>query len=190
MNNDGAFDYDKYTDKKAAEAHAAQEKAREAAEKRQIAEVDAKEEAYRKKHKIGPEVKGYQHMIAAEADAKKDARLNAEWDKIRGEIGVNQATKARRDKDIKSGQTSLLLDDPYKDPNRAEMEKRAVKDQDAKAARSGSKGPSGGGGSGGMGTGKMNRDISKNMKKGGKISSASKRADGIAMKGKTRGKMC
>jgi hypothetical protein len=35
----------------------------------------------------------------------------------------------------------------------------------------------------------MNRDISKNMKKGGKVSSASKRADGCAIKGKTRGKM-
>ena len=47
--------------------------------------------------------------------------------------------------------------------------------------------PSGGGG--GMGTGKMNRDITKNYKKGGKVSSASSRADGIATKGKTRGNM-
>ena len=51
------------------------------------------------------------------------------------------------------------------------------------------KGPSGGGGGGGMGTGKMNRDISKNMKAGGKVSSASKRADGCATKGKTRGRI-
>jgi hypothetical protein len=42
----------------------------------------------------------------------------------------------------------------------------------------------GGGGGGGMP--KLNRDISKNMKKGGKVSSASKRADGIAIRGKTR----
>jgi len=48
--------------------------------------------------------------------------------------------------------------------------------------------PNGGGG-GGMGTGKMNRDISKNMKSGGKVSSASKRADGCATKGKTRGRI-
>ena len=47
----------------------------------------------------------------------------------------------------------------------------------------------GGSGSGSMGTGKMNRDISKNMKAGGKVSSASKRADGIATKGKTRGRI-
>ena len=47
----------------------------------------------------------------------------------------------------------------------------------------------GGGGGGGMGTGKMNRDISKNMKTGGKVSSASKRADGCCVKGKTKGRM-
>ena len=48
---------------------------------------------------------------------------------------------------------------------------------------------SSGGGGGGMGTGKMNRDISKLMKKGGKVSSASKRADGCAVKGKTKGRI-
>jgi hypothetical protein len=44
----------------------------------------------------------------------------------------------------------------------------------------------GGGGSGGGGMPKLNRDITKNYKKGGKVSSASKRADGIAIRGKTR----
>ena len=39
------------------------------------------------------------------------------------------------------------------------------------------------GGGGGMGTGKMNRDITKNYKSGG---TASARADGIAIRGKTR----
>lgn len=47
----------------------------------------------------------------------------------------------------------------------------------------------GGTSSGGMGTGKMNRDITKNYKKGGNVSTASKRADGCCIKGKTRGKM-
>ena len=47
--------------------------------------------------------------------------------------------------------------------------------------------PKGGGGGGG-GTGKMSRDITKNYKSGGKIS-ASSRADGIAQRGKTRGKI-
>ena len=34
------------------------------------------------------------------------------------------------------------------------------------------------------------KDNMVDMKKGGKVSSASRRADGIAIKGKTRGKMC
>ena len=47
--------------------------------------------------------------------------------------------------------------------------------------------PSGGGtSSGGMGTGKMNRDITKNYKKGGAVKSASARADGCAIRGKTK----
>jgi len=36
---------------------------------------------------------------------------------------------------------------------------------------------------------KSNRDITKNYKSGGKVSSASKRADGCAQRGKTKGKM-
>ena len=48
---------------------------------------------------------------------------------------------------------------------------------------------SGGGGSGGGGMPKSNRDITKNYKKGGKVSSASSRADGCATKGKTKGRM-
>ena len=49
--------------------------------------------------------------------------------------------------------------------------------------------PKSGGGSGGGGMPKSNRDITKNYKKGGKVSSASSRADGCATKGKTRGRM-
>jgi hypothetical protein len=36
----------------------------------------------------------------------------------------------------------------------------------------------------------LNTKLSKDYKKGGSVSSASKRADGIAVKGKTRGKIC
>ena len=43
---------------------------------------------------------------------------------------------------------------------------------------------SGGGGGGGMP--KSNRDLLRNMKAGGKVSSASKRADGCAIRGKTK----
>ena len=42
------------------------------------------------------------------------------------------------------------------------------------------------GGGSGSGMPKSNRDLLKNMKAGGKASSASKRADGCAIKGKTR----
>lgn len=45
---------------------------------------------------------------------------------------------------------------------------------------------SGGGGGGGMGTGKMNRDITKAYKSGGKVKSASSRADGCCVRGKTK----
>jgi hypothetical protein len=46
--------------------------------------------------------------------------------------------------------------------------------------------PSGSGSSGNSGMPKLNRDITKNHKAGGKVSSASKRADGCAIRGKTR----
>ena len=47
--------------------------------------------------------------------------------------------------------------------------------------------PPKGGGGGAMS--KSNRDITKNYKNGGKVSSASKRADGCVIKGKTKGRM-
>jgi hypothetical protein len=46
-----------------------------------------------------------------------------------------------------------------------------------------------GGGGGGSAMPKSNRDLTKNYKSGGKVSSASKRADGCAVKGKTRGRI-
>ena len=50
-------------------------------------------------------------------------------------------------------------------------------------------GGSGGGGGGGMGSNKLNRDVFKTMKKGGTVKSASARADGCCIKGKTKGRM-
>jgi hypothetical protein len=48
----------------------------------------------------------------------------------------------------------------------------------------------GGGGSGGMGGNKLsNRDLTRAYKSGGKVNSASKRADGCCVKGKTKGRM-
>jgi hypothetical protein len=128
----------------------------------------------------------------------------------------DKAAEADAKKESKQG--SLFGDDAQTDPNKAEMDRRAAKAQEDKAAAREAKkaakaekgdapkqasmispkgnttaagrGGSGSGGSGGMGMPKLNRDISKPMKKGGKVSSASSRADGIATKGKTRGKMC
>ena len=42
---------------------------------------------------------------------------------------------------------------------------------------------------GGGGMPKSNRDLTRNYKAGGKVSSASKRADGCCVKGKTKGRM-
>jgi len=52
-------------------------------------------------------------------------------------------------------------------------------------------GGAGGASSGDFGSGvqKMNKDIKRNYKAGGKVSSASKRADGCCIKGKTKGKI-
>lgn len=49
--------------------------------------------------------------------------------------------------------------------------------------------PKSGGGGGGAGIPKVGPKRPLEMKKGGKVSSASKRADGCAVKGKTRGRM-
>jgi hypothetical protein len=117
----------------------------------------------------------------------------------------------------KAKQGSLFGDDAQTDPNKAEMDRRAAKDKEDKAAAREAKkaekdtkgdtvkqasmiSPKGnttaagrgtaGGGGGGMGNTKLsNRDLTKAYKKGGKVSSASKRADGCCVKGKTRGRM-
>jgi hypothetical protein len=47
--------------------------------------------------------------------------------------------------------------------------------------------PKSGGGGGGIS--KLNRDITKSYRRGGNVSTASKRADGCCIKGKTRGRM-
>jgi hypothetical protein len=141
-------------DEAAIKAYRKDQAERAKAERQQIKEVDAKEEAYRKSNNIGPEVRGYQHMIAEEK-AQEKAR--------------SRAIENEEFKDKRTPKSDLI--------RQAELEKM-------KEILNKPKG--GGGGSGGMGTGKMNRDISKNMKSGGKVSSASKRADGCAIRGKTK----
>ena len=65
-------------------------------------------------------------------------------------------------------------------------EERASRNEFKKVEANTRVGGVGGGGGGGMGTGKMNRDITKNYSKGGKVKSASARADGCCIRGKTR----
>jgi Fic family protein len=60
-----------------------------------------------------------------------------------------------------------------------------IRKSDAERAARKAEKASGGGGA----MPKSNRDITKNYKKGGKVSSASSRADGCAIKGKTKGRM-
>jgi hypothetical protein len=142
--------------------------------------------------------------------AKETAARNA------NETAGYKAAEADAKKEAKQG--SLFGDDMQNNPNKAEMDRRAAKDKEDKAAAREAKkaekdikgdapkqasmispkgnttaagrGSTGGGGGGGMGNTKLsNRDLTKAYKKGGKVSSASKRADGCAIKGKTRGRM-
>ena len=140
------MDYDDYfSDKAAAKAYAKEQTERAKAERQQNKEVDAKEEAYRKKHNIGPEVRGYQHMIAAEAE-EKALRQKAIED-LTNKKGTNLNKEA--DRAIRGGAA--------------------------------------GGGGGGSMTDPMERKAKPyNKAKGGVIKSASKRADGCAIRGKTR----
>ena len=105
-----------------------------------------------------------------------------------------QRISEEHDAKIEKAKARRLENEEYKDKRtpKSDLIRQAELDKMKEilnSPKSGAKGPSGGGGSGGMGTGKMNRDISKNYKKGGKISSASKRADGCCVKGKTKGRM-
>jgi hypothetical protein len=129
------------------------EKERFAAEKRQAKEVDAKEETYRKKNNIGPEVRGYQHM-AAEEKAQEKARA--------------RAIENEDFKDKRQPKSDLI--------RQAELDKM----------KEILKMPKSGGGGGGAGIPKVGPKRPLDMKSGGKVSSASKRADGCAIRGKTR----
>lgn len=142
----------------------------------------------------------------------------------RGDIRVNQALSKQKSKDLDAKQDSLFRDETRSNPNRAEMERRAIADQDAKTAERAEKARAraaenaeyadkrqpksdlirqaelekmkeilnkpksgGGGGGGGSMTDPMERKTKPyNKAKGGIIKSASKRADGCAIRGKTR----
>lgn len=187
-------------------------------------DLDLGKEESRQKEQPKPRSPGKAAVVELSEEARKNAALDKEWDNVRGNIKVNQALSKQKSKDLDAKQDSLFRDETRDNPNRAEMERRAVRDQDARTAEKAEKARTkaaeneeykdkrtpksdlirqaelekmkeilnkpktsgSGGGSGGMGTGKMNRDITKNYKKGGKVSSASSRADGCAIRGKTR----
>jgi hypothetical protein len=106
----------------------------------------------------------------------------------------SQIKKAFDDMDADLGLDKL---NDKKDLQRIFEKVEKTKPSSARSSGGGDKGSTGGGGRGSAGGGGMNpTDIEKvpgkrqlKMKSGGKVSSASKRADGCAKKGKTRGKM-
>ena len=91
----------------------------------------------------------------------------------------SKAAAEQREKDYKESRAKSM------EEFKSNMQK--ISDaHDAKMKEVSSKSKSGGGGGGGAGIPKVGPKKPIDMKKGGKVSSASKRADGCAIKGKTR----
>jgi len=137
MNDDGAFDYDKYMGKK-----------------------------------------------AGEADVKKEGQKDA-VQKYIDEIPKRKAEAEQRMKEYKEGRAKSM------EQFNANMQKIGdAHDAKMKELRSTTK--SGGSGAAGSGLdieGKTGRNVKPKLRAGGMVSSASKRADGCAIKGKTKGRM-
>ena len=94
----------------------------------------------------------------------------------------NPETQASRE------QRAINLKKDLEKTSKPEYEQKAEKFEKAKE-KSSSRGGGGGGGGGVLPLDKMLKMNKMNYKAGGKVSSASKRADGCAIKGKTRGRM-
>ena len=108
--------------------------------------------------------------------------------KAKRESGKRQTAKAE-----KPVVQADMFEKDFKELKRAEEEKKAKERQklEERPLPKHHRMPSGGGGGGGM---KPDTDITASKKlpkmaKGGSVSSASKRADGCAVKGKTKGRM-
>jgi hypothetical protein len=120
----------------------------------------------------------------------EEARQNAERDKaIEKRKGDIQSFADKRSPESKAAAEQRMQE--YKEGRAKSMEQfnanmqKIGGEHDAKMKELRNTTKSGGGGA----MPKSNRDITKNYKKGGMVSSASKRADGCAIKGKTKGKM-
>ena len=107
------------------------------------------------------------------------------------DIGTSSRPKSEKMRviDEEAGRKFKEKFDAEREANRVlkEMERDKAIDKARDFVKNGKAvfGPSGGGGGGG-GMPKMNHDITKNYKKGGKVKSASARADGCCIRGKTR----
>jgi len=137
---------------------------------------------------IGPDVKSLSPEEFDKKDKASQARADAAWERAKAKgMSKEEFLDARNRAQL---QASRAVKNIEKDSN-TEPKFKIVRDD------KGSKGGGGGGGrgsGGGGGGGGMNpTDIEKvpgkrqlKMKKGGSVSSASKRADGVAIRGKTR----
>ena len=131
------------------------------------------------KRKVGPSA------FDEELRKQEDARKEDKQEKARAKAAENEEFKDKRQpkseliRQAEIAKMKEILDKPKAQPT--EQARMKFGNPVAEAHFKGQ-----GGGGGGMGTGKMNRDITKNYKAGGKVKSASSRADGCAIRGKTR----
>jgi hypothetical protein len=102
------------------------------------------------------------HAKTAEGLSERQARVEL----LYGSPDTSENKKARAEQRVKD------IDSYGKDTERAYLEAQKSK-----------------GGGGGAGTPKVGAKRTPEFKKGGKVSSASSRADGCAVKGKTKGRM-
>ena len=124
--------------------------------------------------------------------AKEKAKERAILRDAEAKAEEAKQTTRERNKAAKAGQGTLDLSGSEEAKAKIRQmaeEHRATAKDERTYKRFGEPVTRGGGGGGGGAMPKSNRDITKNYKAGGKVSSASRRADGIAMRGKTKGRI-
>ena len=115
--------------------------------------------------KMGADTSHLKGGAKAASDEAKDRAFDRTAARAAGVAAVSEGTKAALDKATSTKKSSPTDEDSFKEVERSLRE--ADKEIESSKYGKGDK-----------------------MKKGGYVSSASSRADGIASKGKTRGKMC
>jgi hypothetical protein len=123
---------------------------------------------YRKKY--DRDMKAYAKEVEA-----REAKANAEAKKpVQGRLDIDDAERKNREANAKKSIQDLR-----------DLREGKITNDDLKE-RVKARGGSGGGGGGGAPSDKMDKMKKMNYKAGGKVSSASKRADGCCIRGKTR----